>query len=402
MPSNTFTRQELYSLVWSEPMTSLAARLEISSTALAKHCKKADIPRPPMGHWAKLNAGKKVTRQSLPARGPGMSDEVAIGAHQYWGYRQTSDEEILKSDPRPPVFEDELSDVEKRVKSMVRKVTVATTLDKPHRKIRKLLDEDEARRVEAEKSTYTFSWDKPRFDEPIEQRRLSILNAIFTALEQCVMRPDVGSGGEARRLSVKVNDWDVPFWLDATSQKDEDRDGNKIATRGDSSKLKLVINPPYRATYEAQSWEDAGRARLENKVKQIVIALIVEAERRYRLSEQRHYEWLVKSKAELIEKIRKRKEEAEQQERERLAQLEKDRIQKLLDDADDLRRSADIRAYVSAVQARCESADISVEESELENWCIWALAQADRIDPVLSGSFLKQTHKEENHEPAEG
>ncbi len=41
-----FTRKQLYDLVWSQPMTTVAASVGISDVALAKHCKKANIPVP--------------------------------------------------------------------------------------------------------------------------------------------------------------------------------------------------------------------------------------------------------------------------------------------------------------------------------------------------------------------
>jgi hypothetical protein len=40
------TRQELFDLVWTTPMTKLAARFGVSDVALAKTCAKYGIPRP--------------------------------------------------------------------------------------------------------------------------------------------------------------------------------------------------------------------------------------------------------------------------------------------------------------------------------------------------------------------
>ena len=39
-----FSREELYGLVWSKPMTRLAKELEVSDVAIAKACRRADIP----------------------------------------------------------------------------------------------------------------------------------------------------------------------------------------------------------------------------------------------------------------------------------------------------------------------------------------------------------------------
>jgi hypothetical protein len=82
--SHTFTRLELFELVWSEPVKTLAARFHLSGPGLAKACARSNIPRPPRGYWAKLAAGKKVYRPNLPQREPGMANEVEIGRRGYY------------------------------------------------------------------------------------------------------------------------------------------------------------------------------------------------------------------------------------------------------------------------------------------------------------------------------
>jgi len=63
----TIKREILYDLVWSVPMTKLAKRFDLSDQGLAKKCKKHNIPRPPMGYWAKLEHGKAVKKTLLPS-----------------------------------------------------------------------------------------------------------------------------------------------------------------------------------------------------------------------------------------------------------------------------------------------------------------------------------------------
>ncbi len=60
-----FTRHELYDLVWSKPMTTLAKEFNLSDNGLRKICMKNDIPLPNMGYWAKAKYGKVITRISL-------------------------------------------------------------------------------------------------------------------------------------------------------------------------------------------------------------------------------------------------------------------------------------------------------------------------------------------------
>jgi hypothetical protein len=47
--SPEFKRQELYVLVWSQPITALAERFGISGVSLVKACNRASIPVPERG-----------------------------------------------------------------------------------------------------------------------------------------------------------------------------------------------------------------------------------------------------------------------------------------------------------------------------------------------------------------
>lgn len=72
-----FTRQELYDLVWSNPIKKLAAGYGVSDTGLAKACRRANIPVPRRGYWAKLSAGRPVVKLPLGPV-PAFGTEVVI------------------------------------------------------------------------------------------------------------------------------------------------------------------------------------------------------------------------------------------------------------------------------------------------------------------------------------
>lgn len=76
--TKSFTREDIYAMVWDRPMTKVAAELGISDVALAKICRKNDIPRPYRGHWAKLAAGKPVPTTPLPPLPKGQDAQVHI------------------------------------------------------------------------------------------------------------------------------------------------------------------------------------------------------------------------------------------------------------------------------------------------------------------------------------
>jgi hypothetical protein len=72
---HSFDREQLYESVWSSPMSKLAKRLGVSDVGLAKACRRADIPLPGVGFWAKVQHGKKVKRIPLP---PPMSKTPTV------------------------------------------------------------------------------------------------------------------------------------------------------------------------------------------------------------------------------------------------------------------------------------------------------------------------------------
>ncbi len=65
------TREELYELVWSEPMTKVADRYGISGSYMARVCALLNIPRSRRGYWAKVAVGKAPARIALPEAHPG-------------------------------------------------------------------------------------------------------------------------------------------------------------------------------------------------------------------------------------------------------------------------------------------------------------------------------------------
>lgn len=57
---------ELYDLVWSKPLTTIAKDFFYSYSSLRQICIKNDIPLPQSGHWIKIKHNKKVIKKKLP------------------------------------------------------------------------------------------------------------------------------------------------------------------------------------------------------------------------------------------------------------------------------------------------------------------------------------------------
>lgn len=65
------SREQLYELVWSMPMTKAAKKYSVSGSYLARICTALRVPRPQRGYWAKLEVGKAPARPELPEALPG-------------------------------------------------------------------------------------------------------------------------------------------------------------------------------------------------------------------------------------------------------------------------------------------------------------------------------------------
>ena len=93
-------------------------------------------------------------------------------------------------------------------------------------------------------------------------------------------------------------------------------------------------------------------------------------------------------KAELEEEARQYQLRLEREQRERQRKFEQTRINRLLDEVALLRQAIDIRTYVEAVRARVANESGVTPVDAVHRWSHWALAEADRIDPVHNGRFL--------------
>jgi hypothetical protein len=195
------------------------------------------------------------------------------------------------------------------------------------------------------------------------------------------------SGKEGRNLSVGVGDTRVLFDLEAAGieeQLERERMGYSFfQARDPNAKMRFSI-----AGREARrAWQDNQSDRLEKHLREIAIELIVAGEQQYRDGLIRHREWLIQRKNDLEERERQRQIEEERKRREREAQLQQQRIDHLLSLAEAMDKATRIRGFVARIQQANETAPEPMCPEDLASWSQWALMQANRIDPVVNGSY---------------
>jgi CRISPR/Cas system-associated endonuclease Cas3-HD len=380
------SRTELHDLVWSDPTSVIAERFSISGVALRKACLKAAVPVPQRGYWAKLRAGKRVTRLPLPKRPPGMSDDLVVGGRGYYGNVAPTEEELLGPVPGPPIFNEAEAQVRTEATALTARARAPRDLSRPHPAVERLLRQDQKRNERYLSSTFSMEWDKPHLVSALARRRLRILSGLFMALDKAGGKPMI-SDPKAEEIAITIHDAHVPIRLTEVPST-SGRRGGKAEIRGRSAeRLRFAIRGGYGSEGDIRVWEDSAEARIELRMPEIAAEIVVQAELNYRAHCIRMHEWRVEQKAHLLAEREQRRIEAERKEKERVEALARERIERLLTQAEALRKADAIREYVLRVEERISVSDVSISAGELAAWKVWALATADEIDPVVSGEF---------------
>lgn len=379
MACHIFTRQELYDLVWSEPMIKLAAKYGISGNGLAKACRKADIPVPERGYWNRIHAGQKVKKTPLPAVKPNTPERVTIDP-------PTPRPEAPPPPPAPASVQEKI-EAERRE---AMPIAVFATLSSPHHIIAAWLEQDRRERRERRHDSWFTSRHKPIDGSELAKRRLRILSAVFKALERRGYKLVADESRYAHQVHIVANEEKLSIGLEERIRQvrrqltDEDRanrsrffSSNQKWTqeRVPTGELVLTVSEAIRYGLNAQ-WADSPDAPLESKLGDVLprIAGIFEEIRlrRIREAEERERQW---------------KAEQERQRKEMERKRETIRFCRLRGHCEDWRAAADIRAFVAAVEA---SSLASAHAEKFTAWKSWALKHADRIDPMQDDKIFSR------------
>jgi hypothetical protein len=352
-----FTRQALYDLVWSQPMSKLAKNLGVSDVAVAKACRRAGIPVPGVGYWAKVQHGKKVGRESLSPRKPGSSDTVTITP-----LPSRSAPLLLPPDVQRSV------DYEATVEA---KIVVQRSLSNSHNII-----QDWTRRAQHDISK-------------TERRRLRILSTLFRELEKRghSLVPDPNKPGN---VAVRVDGETVEFWLKERQKQSrvELTLEEKRYSFGLNREWRYVLMPTGKLVFTIQSWLDSGMRRqwsdanrkpIEEQLNDIIVGLTIAGAclRRRRLERE-------EEERQRFEADRKRRElEAIKQQREQSLRRLTQRVHAWI-------QAGQIREYVAAARNAAQTGNYPGGPTDLEPRAAQALRLADEIDPLFSGDPLPE------------
>lgn len=259
----------------------------------------------------------------------------------------------------------------------VGRVSVPRTLDKPHAGLVKLLRREEKIRQKAQADRWY--WQEPVFDTPLGQRKLKLVNALFSALERRGHTAEAWEQDGELKAQCIIGDTRLPleFWV-AGKHRTEMIGGRQMPARdlAASTPLALALRREFRKPTQA-SWKDDEEGKLEVKLGAIVADIITAGEASFRQSLIEAVEWQ--------EQQRKWEEERRQR---HVAELAAKRLENLRTSGELLARAEEIRALVAKVGSAVLEGETEVAPSELDEWREWALAYADQIDPVCSGQVM--------------
>jgi len=77
--NTSLTRQELFDLVWTKPVTHIAKEFGVQPALVLKACELLNVPRPTTGHWVKVDHGQVPPPPALPQTASGVHSSINFG-----------------------------------------------------------------------------------------------------------------------------------------------------------------------------------------------------------------------------------------------------------------------------------------------------------------------------------
>jgi hypothetical protein len=368
--------QDVQDFAWSAPMRELAAKVGLSDVGLKKLLKAHRIATPPQGFWNRVHAGRPVPKcPKAPPRGPGETGRVYLDAR--FANIISGADPIPSSGPfASALVPENLEALRENELKAIGKAVVPRTLERVHHGLTPIFNAEQRRREKF--AANGWSWDAPKFNAPVDRRRLRILNAVLMTLGRRGHRADTYERDGEIHTTCTIGDTRLGLRVDLV--KPERGRSKRLNPDGElpaMTPLVLTVDP----TFDGKSdllWKDDEEGKLEAKIAAIVAAVIVAAEAKFR-----------RSLAEAEERDRRLRLLEEKRRQEAIEARNRERLKRLRESGELLRQASDLRTLIAQVRAAAVAGSIDVGNRELTEWERWASDEADRLDPVLSGQIMK-------------
>ncbi|MDU9027638.1 hypothetical protein [Pseudomonas mediterranea] len=369
----TYSVRELFDRAWSTPVLRLAQEIGVSDVALSKACKKAGIPLPRRGYWAKPD--EKRPKKPAP---PNSTELVTF---------RVLDRSMFPPAPLKPAAMPKAA-----------KLRVPTKLIDPHPLVRKWLQavrdaKDVEGRVELRRERVLYT----RISRDMVDRAALLLDTLIKDTEKrgCTWAVDdqnrttVTFDGEIVYVTLRervAKSAKLPpppepkrrrirepvLWLGR----------REVYVYSSTGELTLITQEKPDVGSQ-KSWTDSKTGQLEDKLHLFCAGLrkVIERMRAYRASME---EWRRKHEAEEII----RRQATMKAEYQRTLQL------RLVENMETWEKVVRLQRFIDAVAAGADGT--GEDRGKVEAWVEWARAQVASIDPLGKGS----TTSLDNDEPS--
>ncbi len=358
----TYTRADLFDKVWTTPLLRLAKEIGVSDVAVGKACRRAGIPLPGRGYWAKNT--KERQRPSLPGGTDNIHDIIEF--------------QVFAGDLpwRPKLAAGER---EKR-----KPIEVPETLLHPHTLVKRTLDAVKKDKIENGRLRLDHMHTLDiRVSPTALDRALRLLDALIKASEQESYKWTISADGktmitcdgESMRVELK----------ERITKEDKPRAPQTLSSRHSAWEPMMPTWPTHEwiptneltfyvdghtTTRAQRTWQDTAHSSLEGRLPDImaglpVIAAGVKAKREEREAREQAY----------AEQAKTAVDRARAQEALRLGRKQ------LVDSIEAWERAARIRHFCDSIDSYTAQLP-SREASELNGWVKWVRQQADLLDPL--------------------
>lgn len=365
MEKKTFTRHQLYELVWEKPVRQIAAEIGISDVALAKACRKLRIPLPGRGYWAKIAAGHKLSKIPLTSS-PTTPSEVAFA----------------------PVERKERSESDTKVEAVAQSLPAIelSTLNSPHpltKSVRAALRKQRPDR-QGLISAAPVQGLAVSVSPGITERALVIIDTLLAALSKRGLkvreaRKDRWQTEPERILEIEGETIQLRL-REGFRRKQHSEDERALnRARGDHYPDRFTYSPSGQLVFSIENapygmtarWKE-GRQRLEERLDEILAAIlslpneIKEARRKKEQYEQQRHE-----------------EETKRWQAQQIRETRQKRLDELVEESKAYRIHNELLDYLSQLEIRAKQSGTGLT-AQFEQGLIEARHLAKQLDPTES------------------
>lgn len=358
-------REALYNEIWTEPVTVVAKRYNISDSTLRKHCRRLGIPLPTSGYWSKLKTGKNVAKTPLPGVIGEAKKHVYNYVIKYKSELEKLNDNELVSDEDFNLLSDETI---KFILDKCSMIQVKNQLRTPHILIHEHKEESKNRKI-SNKAILPINVSNTNI-----ARAYRIMDSLINTLDDMEGPASVGKdGGKDIGAFIIMR---TIFYFEVKEEIAKKRLKQEI----NKSKAKLLIS-----FHTSNSWvndgdltekfefKDTDKEPLEKQLGKIIYKLFVVANR---------FKAITELESRRLDRKWKEEERKRRLEKMRMGELEEVKV--LEQFVLDWNKAQKIRTFIDVLEQQINTVKDESRKEKILKWIEWSRNKADWLDPLIA------------------